>query len=303
MNRKRRSLLLLCPSLLAAAAFGVTACAPAHVPVAAANDGVATLEVIDRSNGSTFPVYSKNGQRFIVGNPGSEYRLRLTNRTGARVLVVASVDGVNIISGETATPDQSGYVLGPWESVDIDGWRKSLAQTAAFFFTDLGNSYAARTGRPNDVGVIGLAVFQERQQVAAYPRGNIVGQEAPNDSKAMPAAPPTASAPVNQDAAQANAPTDRVAGAAKTESSGVARESTVIAQKPAPILGTGHGRIENSSVQRVDFVRATPYPIEVVAVRYDRRENLVAMGVIPAPRVIGRAPDPFPGMRFVPDPN
>jgi hypothetical protein len=50
-------------------------------------------------------------------------------------------------------------------------------------------------------------------------------------------------------------------------------------------------------------VRATPYPVDVVAVRYDRRENLVAMGVIPAPRVIGRAPDPFPGMRFAPDPN
>jgi hypothetical protein len=303
MNRKRRSLLLLCPSLLAAAAIGVSACAPALVPVAAVNGGIATLEVIDRSNGIAFAVYSKNGQRFIVGNPGSEYRLRLTNRTGARVLVVASVDGVNIISGETATPNQSGYVLGPWESVDIDGWRKSLAQTAAFFFTDLGNSYAARTGRPNDVGVIGLAVFQERQRVAAYPRGNIIAQEAPTDSKAMPAAPPPTSAPMTEDAAQANAPTDRVEGVAKSQSSGNAREATVMAQKSAPILGTGHGRIENSSVQQVDFVRATSYPVDVVAVRYDRRENLVAMGVIPVPRVIGRAPDPFPGMRFAPDPN
>ena len=303
MNLKRRSLLCLCPSLLAAVAFSVAGCAPAHVPPpTTVNGGIATLEVIDRSNGSAFTVYNWHGERFIVGNPGSEYRLRLTNRTGARVLVVASVDGVNIISGETATPDQSGYVLGPWESVDIDGWRKSLAQTAAFFFTDLGNSYAARTGRPNDVGVIGLAVFQERERVAAYPHGNIVAQEAPTDSKAASAASPAA--PARDEATTAaDAPADRVAGAAKAQSSSNAREAAVMPARPAPILGTGHGRIEDSVVQRVDFVRATSYPADVVALRYDRRENLVAMGVIPAPRVIGRAPEPFPGMRFVPDPR
>ena len=108
---------------------------------------------------------------------------------------------------------------------------------------------------------------------------------------------------MNEDAASANAPRDRLAGAAKAQSSGNAREGALTAARPAPILGTGYGRTEESSVQRVDFVRATPYPVDVVTVRYDRRENLVAMGVIPQPRVIGRAPDPFPGMRFAPAPN
>src|SRR6185437_10990140 len=70
-----------------------------------------------------------------------------TNHTGGRVLVVMSVDGVNIITGQTAGYGQRGYVFGPYQSYDVTGWRKS---------------YAARTGRPGDVGVIGVAAFKER---------------------------------------------------------------------------------------------------------------------------------------------
>ena len=43
----------------------------------------------------------------------------------------------------------------------------------------------------------------------------------------------------------------------------------------------------------------------MIAIRYERRETLVAMGVIPEPRYSyrGREPEPFPGVTgFVPDP-
>jgi hypothetical protein len=46
----------------------------------------------------------------------------------------------------------------------VDGWRKSLERTAAFYFTALGDSYAARTGRPEDVGVIGVALFRRKAE-------------------------------------------------------------------------------------------------------------------------------------------
>src|SRR5206468_13111563 len=62
----------------------------------------------------------------------------------------------------TASTGQTGYVLGPWASADITGWRKSYAEAAAFYFTALPDSYAARTDRPDHVGVIGAAVFRER---------------------------------------------------------------------------------------------------------------------------------------------
>ena len=88
--------------------------------------GLVQVDVYDRADGSTLPVYTKDGRRYIVGTPGHEYAVRIRNRTGARVLVVTSVDGVNVISGDTAAPSQSGYVLDPWGSVEIIGWRKNL---------------------------------------------------------------------------------------------------------------------------------------------------------------------------------
>jgi len=70
-------------------------------------------------------------------------------------------------------------------------------------------------------------------------------------------------------------------------------------------LGTGHGRSEDSHVTTVAFERATESPAETVAIQYDRRENLVAMGVLPQPYYARRTqPDPFPGaLRFAPDPR
>lgn len=68
-------------------------------------------------------------------------------------------------------------------------------------------------------------------------------------------------------------------------------------------LGTGHGRSEHSQVSVVRFERATESPAETLSVQYDRRENLVALGVLPSPRLARHSPDPFPGtLRFAPDP-
>jgi len=73
--------------------------------------------------------------------------------------------------------------------------------------------------------------------------------------------------------------------------------------KSASPLGTGHGRNESSYAQRVNFERATSAPTEVATIQYDRRDNLVAMGVLPGPRYAQRQPDAFPALRFAPDPR
>ena len=120
------------------------------------------IEVLDRKTGRVLPVYWHDGERHVAGEPGREYEIRLRNRGECRVLAVTSVDGVNVITGRTASPAQSGYVLDPWGLVEVDGWRKSMEEVAAFYFTALPDSYAARTGRPDNVGVIGVALFRER---------------------------------------------------------------------------------------------------------------------------------------------
>src|SRR5208282_5525302 len=112
--------------------------------------------------------------------PGAKYAIEVHNRLGERLLAVTSVDGVNVLSGATAAFDQAGYVFAPGERYEITGWRKSDAEVAAFTFTESPNSYAERTGRPANVGVIGVALFRERRPPTVWvpPRAPVL-TEAP----------------------------------------------------------------------------------------------------------------------------
>ena len=260
---------------------------------------LASVDVYDRTSGTMLAVYEKDGRRYVIGTPGHEYEIRIRNRTGERILAVTSVDGVNVVSGETASPAQSGYVIDASGSVEIAGWRRSLERTAAFYFTDLGDSYAARTGRPNDVGVIGVAVFRERPRANALSslRDKLAAHEdARRERGDLPAAPGPDTQP------RADAPTADAAEPSRgaRQDAGGAKEARRFAA--APKLGTGFGRDETSYAQRVRFERASASPVETIAIQYDRRDNLIAMGVLPQPRYAQRAPDPFPAMQFVPAP-
>ncbi|MGY0504980.1 hypothetical protein [Luteimonas sp. e5] len=148
------------------------------------------LDVIDRDGDGPLAVHPHRGEQWIAGQPGHRYALRLSNRSAQRVLVVVSVDGVNALSGETAAPGQSGYVLAPWQSAEITGWRKSMDDVAQFVFTRVADSYAARTGRPDNVGVIGIAVFNERQvRAPRIPRALSSRSAADASARAEAAAP------------------------------------------------------------------------------------------------------------------
>jgi len=235
--------------------------------------GLADVSVYDRSSGQILPVYSADGQRYIAGRIGNEYEVKIRNNTSEDILAVVSVDGVNVVTGETASPAQSGYVISAWRSLSIAGWRKSLTHVAAFYFTDHSDAYATRTGRPDDVGVIGVAVFK-RKQVPP-----LAFQQAPQ------AVQPS------KDEMREQTPSSN---AGKRDAAASAAEPSLAEKK----LGTGHGRGESSYARYVEFERAADAPNEMIAIRYDTRANLVARGIIPA---TARQPDPFPA-RFVADP-
>jgi hypothetical protein len=238
------------------------------------------VHVMDRTTGATLPMYWHDGKWWVPGKPGKRYSVALTNRSGGRVLAVLSVDGVNAISGETAAPDQTGYVLSNGQFAQITGWRKDMSRVAAFEFTSLPNSYAARTGRPDNVGVIGVAVFREKVRYVPPPA---LSPEAQARKESNSASPPAPAAGASSDAVGS------IAGARRSERA--AQESRI---------GTGHGRSEYSATSYTDFERASTTPDEVIAIHYDSRENLIAMGVIPGPRT---SPNPFPAaVGFVPDP-
>lgn len=258
--------------MLVLALTSAAACAPLS-----ARD-IVELDVIDRDSGQWLPEYGHRGQNWIAGVPGHRYSVRLTNTTGQRVLVVLSVDGVNAVTGQTASPSQGGYVLAPWESAEIAGWRKSLDDVAQFLFTDLPDSYAARTGRPDNVGVIGIAVFRERQVRPVY----------------APSPPPIAT--------QSGAARERAAGNAAKAAAPAAADSAMAESAPQR-LGTGHGQREWAPVGQTEFVRASSRPQQVTRLRYDDADSLVAIGVLLRPYApyVRTAPNPFPN-GFVADP-
>ena len=221
--------------------FGFIFCFVLAGSVQAAGN-LADIEIYDRASGRTLPVHESGGRWYVAGKPGNEYQVTVRNRSGGDLLAVISVDGVNVVSGETAAQWQSGYVIDRGRSLSIKGWRKSLEKVAAFYFTDLGDSYAARTGRPDNVGVIGVAVFKRKPEPVAE---------------------------LEQPRSRADA-----AGSAAEHS---ARSAPQAAQKS---IGTGHGRVQASAARYVEFERDSNSPSELIAIHYDTYANLVARGVI-----------------------
>lgn len=232
------------------------------------------VSLVDRSTGETLDIYRHRGRLYVAGNPGNRYAVSLHNKTAARVLTVVSVDGVNAISGQTASAGQTGYVLAPWQSTEVSGWRKSMDEVAAFYFTSLDDSYAARTQRPAHVGVIGVAVFREAEPPAAWPPA--ISHEAERD-------------------ARSDQPSPAAAGRASGEA---------LAKSAPSRLGTGHGERVDAPARHTEFVRASATPSEVITIYYDSRANLIAQGVISL-RPYRTRPDPFPASPggFAPDPT
>ena len=69
------------------------------------------VDIVDRSQNELLPVHHQRGTAWVAGRPGSRYAVRLANRSGVRVMVVLSVDGINAVTGETVGLGQVGYVL------------------------------------------------------------------------------------------------------------------------------------------------------------------------------------------------
>jgi hypothetical protein len=229
-------------------------------------------------HGDALPAVAHHGTTFVAGELGHRYEIVLTNQTADRLEIVVSVDGRDVLSGAKADfRKHRGYVIEPFGTVRVDGFRRSLDHVAAFRFADLEDSFAARNGAPQNVGAIGIAVFRERASAQIA--------RAKKDSRDRRAA--TTSAPREP---SAEPPAKSADSAART--------------RPAPRaekLGTEFGESRVSRVRVVSFTRRdASRPDFRVALQYDAAENLLARGV-PIEHVAVRPtvadPDPWPGAR------
>lgn len=269
---------------------------------------------LETADGRPLNTFFHNGSMYVAGTMGERYNIRLTNNTPHRVETVVTVDGRDVISGQLGNyRKQRGYVIGPYGSVTVEGFRQSLDHVAAFRFSDLTASYSARRGTPQHVGVIGVAVFKERKRrvrrkkskpIATAPRPYYEPYAGANGANASA---PEAEAAPRAPSAKKSAGRASVGGSADASTSA---PTGGFAPAPAPRqLGTQYGETRHNSVREVTFKRRRKFrPDSVFTVYYDSHEGLRARGVpvdpphyhpLPYPS----NPQPFPEGRFAPPPR
>jgi len=247
--------------LLLAGLAGASAASAGSYAVPCASGALVSASVeIDGRPASLYAAPDGSGRFYLEARAGSRYSIALANRSGERVGVVLSVDGLNVISGTRDAGRGRMYVLDPWQQTTVGGWRTSLEQVRQFTFVDERASYAARVGKANEkMGWIELAVYRERATLDAQRR--------------LPEPVPLPAAPEETDS-RANA------GRAEGEGGRAKSSADTAASSARSYPGTGWGHEQRDEVVLVSFQPETR-PCETLTLRYEYRPALVALGVLP----------------------
>src|SRR5438093_97872 len=256
-------------------ALGAARSASAHGGYDAGGRVGALVSVSLEVDGRPTPLYPApdgSGRYYLEAWRGARYALRIANRTGERLGVLLTVDGLNAISGERAPAGRAGgrmYVLYPWDETVVRGWRTSLEEVRQFTFVDEERSYAARSGKANArLGWIEVEVFRERRPVVRpwpyWPR--------PDDGR------------YGEDQREENR--GEPDGKTKDEGASSARDG-IAGRAPAPPAtaapaspGTGWGPRAEDPVRVVSF-DPEPTPAERVTLRHEYASALRALGILP----------------------
>ncbi len=215
------------------------------------------VEIIDEF-GRAFPVYSTGStqddtayRRYLEARKGKNYTIRIRNNSNSRIGLVIAVDGRNIISGEKSQLENSErmYILGPWQSASYEGWRSSQDRVNKFYFTEAEDSYAGAWKDHSAMGVIALAVFEEKNWRRPLPH--------PYSSKDQHA----------NDAASENTRMDEAVVVSK------------LRKKERAQPGTGYGKDKYSRARLVHF-SAEAHPVEEHYLKYEWRSTLCQVGVL-----------------------
>jgi hypothetical protein len=136
------------------------------------------------------------------------------------------------------------YVLDPWQSTSVQGWRTSLQDVRQFTFVDERRSYASRTGQANEkMGWIEIAVYRERRpyvQATPLPYPSRGGYPAEEKEAARARRLP-------------RRPSPRRAESARTNRDAAGRGQAEGRSRPPLLSGTGWGQHAHDPVVLVSF--------------------------------------------------
>ena len=267
------------------------------------------VTVIDGRDNS-LPGVNHEGQIYVAGKEGEVYKIRIRNTTGRRLLAIPTVDGRNALTGKPGTFSDNGYILAPHESMDVCGWRQTDMMVAGFVFGKKEDSYSSQMGSPENVGVIGVAVFEEAPMTVTethihhhhYPKYNWIGippylYPIPQTWVGVGTAGISGDAVFGSEIQCSTVGASHVnmsaaVGESTIKFSGVGVESKGVKQQE---IGTEYGKAIASAVTSALFQRATERPCEICIIRYDTMESLIQAGIMrPSCPREPAAPSPFP---------
>ena len=138
-------------------------------------NGVATMSLKDADTGRFLTGFEAASKSYVVGAAGQRYTIVVQSNVPARLEVIVSVDGLDVLDGKAGSFSKRGYLIEPNGRVEIDGFRQSVDAVAAFRFGSVRDSYAQKkTGDARNVGVIGIALFNEQgTNPAGWTRGEV----------------------------------------------------------------------------------------------------------------------------------
>ncbi|MCP4446898.1 MAG: hypothetical protein GY811_16340 [Myxococcales bacterium] len=243
-------------------------------------------------DGRELDTYSQRNRFYVHGQTGERYSIRVDNPTNRRVEAVVSVDGLDVIDGKSANfRTKRGYIVPPRGSVTIDGFRTSTQSVAAFRFSSVSGSYAGRKDKARNVGVIGVALFEEKAQATlvlpSRDRELRVRKSSKRPAQSRPAprrpAPRSASGEtdLSEDMSQ---PCSDSAGVRSSLGGGAPMPGRSTRPQPEREeragLGTAFGENRSSAVRFTQFQRANPRkPTSIAELRYNNGEGLRALGI------------------------
>ena len=112
-------------------------------------------------------IYSANQGSLVEAISGEEYEIYIQPPQGlGRCLAVIAVDGINVISGKAATPNDTHGVVIEGQPVTWKGYRHNNNSLTRFKFARAMNSLANVRGLSDSPGVISVSFYSEKTQVA-----------------------------------------------------------------------------------------------------------------------------------------
>ncbi len=259
-------------------------------------------------DGKVLRTHSHEGRLYAEAPKSGSYTIRLRNDGPSRRLAVLSVDGINVLDGEDGRVEGPGYVLGPWATLEVPGFRRDSGKVAAFEFAPDKVSYAEKSGRgTSNVGVIGVAVFDEKVVTRPiviekhvhhhhnqWPWGHWPYEPKPWNDPYRPTWTSHTDIVCNDGHTATVNNVMRDSGATLSANAGVVLNSSTM--KSIVDVGTAYGKEMDFATTSTSFVRATTQPATILELRYATRERLKKMGVdLTAPVLTISSPNPFPG--------